>query len=155
MSNPIEETQEVYDIAKQGGGILTFYIEDQIYGIEIPYITDIIEIQPITFVPKVPSYIEGIINLRGKVIPVINVRDRFGKPKIDYDERTCIIVVENEDSAVGLIIDRVCEVINVTPEQITPPPDYKSVNSNRFIKNIVKNGDDVKLILDCQKLIFE
>lgn len=152
----LEETSTVeYNLTKQGGGILTFYVENQVYGIEIPYVTDIIEIQPITFVPKIPHYIEGVINLRGKVIPVMNVRLRFAKEKIPYDERTCIIVIENEDTSVGVIVDRVCEVMDVTPDQITPPPDYKSVNSNRFIKNIVKMGDDVKLLLDCQKLIFD
>lgn len=149
------ETEVAYDIAKHGGGILTFYIEDQTYGIEISYVTDIIEIQPITFVPKIPSYIEGVINLRGKVIPVMNVRERFGKEKIPYDERTCIIVVEHDETSVGIIVDRVCEVINFTADQITPPPDYKSVNSNKFIKNIVKTGEEVKLLLDCQKLILD
>lgn len=157
MSNVVlnDGTVVEYDITKQGGGILTFYIESQVYGIEIPYITDIIEIQPITFVPKLPAYIEGVINLRGKVIPVINVRERFGKERIEYDERTCIIVVEYDDISVGLIIDRVCEVLNVTTEEITSPPNYKSVNVNRFIKNIVKSEDEVKLILDCEKLILE
>jgi len=143
------------DISKVGGGILTFFIEDQIYGIEIPYVTDIIEIQPITIVPKVPEYIKGVINLRGKVIPVMNIRSRFGKELIPYDERTCIIVIEWEDASVGIIIDRVCEVVNVLAEDVTPPPDYKSVNSNRFIKNIVTMNDQIKLILDCEKLIID
>lgn len=150
-----QQTKTEYNFAKQGGGILTFFVEEQIYGIEISYVTDIIEIQPITFVPKIPSYIEGVINLRGKVIPVMSVRHRFGKEKIPYDERTCIIVIEHDDTSVGVIVDRVCEVAEITPDQITPPPDYKSVNSNKFIKNIIKAGEDVKLLLDCQKLIFD
>ena len=156
MNNLAQEESNVsHDIAKHGGGILTFYIESQIYGVEILYITDIIELQPITYIPKVPSYIEGVINLRGKVIPVMNVRDRFGKERIPYDERTCIIVVENEDNSVGLIVDRVCEVVEVSAQDITEPPDYKSVNSNKFIKQIVRNDEEVTLILDCHKLIFE
>ena len=157
MSTAVAENEvaSAFDIAKSGGGILTFFIDSQIYGIEIQYITDIIENQPTTLIPMIPSYIEGVINLRGKVIPVINVRDRFGKEKIEYDERTCIIVIEIEEIAVGLIIDRVSEVINATADQITAPPDNKSINSNRFIKNIVKEDDDIKLILDCHKLILE
>ncbi len=150
-----EESQHTGDFSKQGGGILTFLIEDQIYGMEISHITDIIEMQPITVVPKVPSYIKGVINLRGKVIPVMNVRARFGKEIIPYDERTCIIVVEVEDLVAGLIIDRVSEVVTVSADTITPPPDYKSVNSNRFIKNIVTLNDEIKLILDCKKLIMD
>jgi len=153
--NIIEETQVGGDISKNGGGILTFLIEDQTYGIEISHITDIIEIQPITIIPKVPEYIKGVINLRGKVIPLMNIRARFGKELIPYDERTCIIVIEWEDISVGLIIDRVCEVFNVKAKDVTPPPDYKAVNANRFIKNIVTSNDQIKLILDCEKLIFD
>lgn len=143
------------DISKNGGGILTFYVEDQIYGIEIKYITDIIEIQPITAVPKVPKYIKGVFNLRGKVVPVMSIRERFGKKQIPYDSRTCIVVVELNDVSAGIIIDKVCEVVNVTPKDITSPPSFKSVNANRFISHIVNAEDHVKLILDCKKLIFD
>lgn len=143
------------DTSKSVAGILTFIVDTQVYGVEIHCVTDIIEIQPITLIPKLPSYIEGVINLRGKVVPVINVRERFQKEKIPYDERTCIVVIEIDDISVGIIVDRVCEVINATEDEITAPPDYKSVNSNRFIKNIVKTGEQVKLILDCHKLVLD
>lgn len=157
MSSTVAENamQEAVDTTRNVVGILTFFVDSQIYGVEIHCVTDIIEVQPITLIPTLPKYIEGVINLRGKVIPVINVRERFGKEKIPYDERTCIVVIEIEDIAVGLIVDRVSEVINATADEITSPPDYKSVNSNRFIKNIVKTGDQVKLILDCHKIILE
>lgn len=143
------------DISKNGGGILTFYVEDQIYGIEIKYITDIIEILPITAIPKVPKYIKGVFNLRGKVIPVMSIRERFGKEQIPYDSRTCVVVLEINDVSAGIIIDKVCEVANVKSDDITPPPSFKSVNVNRFISNIVNADDHVKLILDCNKLIFD
>lgn len=157
MSDFVENGENLIggNISKNGGDILTFYIEEQVYGMEIQYITDIIEMQLITVVPKVPKYIKGVINLRGKVIPVMDVRERFEKEVIPYDERTCIIVVEWEDIAVGLIIDRVREVMGVHASDITPPPDYKSVNSNRYISHIVTNSDGIKLILDCQKLILD
>lgn len=143
------------EISKDGGGILTFYIEDQIYGIEIKYITDIIEIQPITAVPKVPQFIKGVFNLRGKVIPVMSIRERFGIEQIPFDSRTCIVVVDIDDVSVGIIIDKVCEVFNVSSTDITPPPTFKSVNANQFIAHIVNAKDHVKLILDCRKLIFD
>ncbi len=160
MAEITETTQAVdaevdNDITKKGGGILTFMVEDQIYGIEIKYVTDIIEVQPITYIPKVPEYIKGVINLRGKVIPVMNIRSRFGKEEIPYDSRTCIIVMEYDDVSAGVIIDRVSEVIRVSSKDITAPPSYKSVNSNRFISHIVNAENHVKLILDCKKLIFE
>lgn len=147
----VDETE----IRKDGGGILTFYVEDQIYGIEIKYITDIIEIQPITPVPKVPAFIKGVFNLRGKVVPVMSIRERFGIKQIPYDSRTCIVVVSMEDVSVGIIIDKVCEVFNVGAGDITSPPSFKSVNANKFISHIVNAKDHVKLILDCRKLIFD
>lgn len=138
-----------------GGEILLFNIEDSVYGVEIQYITEIIGMQPITIVPKVPNYIKGVINLRGKVIPVLSIRKRFGKEEIDYDQRTCIIVIEWEGTAAGFIVDRVREVAAVRPEQISATPDYRSVNANRYIRNIIDSGNEIKLLLDCKKLVTE
>ena len=143
------------NFTQYGGEILLFNIENNVYGVEIQYITEIIGIQPITIVPKVPNYIKCVINIRGKVIPVMSVRNRFGKEEIPYDERTCIIVVEWDGIAVGLIVDRVREVLAVKPSQISATPDYKSVNSNRYIRNIVDSNNEIKLLLDCQKLVTE
>lgn len=140
---------------QHGGEILLFTIEDNVYGIEIQYITEIIGIQPITIVPKVPAYIKGVINIRGKVVPVMSVRSRFGKEEIEFDSRTCIIVVEWDGVAVGLIADRVREVETVKPEEICPTPDYKSVNMNQYIRCIINSEDGVRLLLNCQKLVME
>ena len=148
-------TDTVKDFSKNGGEMLLFNIEKNVYGIEIQYITEIIGIQPITIVPKVPNYIKGVINIRGKVIPVMSVRKRFNKEEIPYDERTCIIVVEYDSISVGLIVDRVREVLPVKANQISATPDYKSVNSNRYIRNIIDSNNEIKLLLDCQKLITE
>ncbi len=153
--NVIEQDLAHRDITKTGGELLTFFVEGQTYGLEIQYVTDIIEIQPITVIPKIPKYIEGVINLRGKVIPVMNVRSRFGKDHIDYDERTCIIVVEMDDISVGLIVDRVSEVISVLASQLTPPPNNKTVNANKYIKHLVNTDDDVIFILDSNKIIID
>lgn len=140
---------------QNGGEILLFTIEDSVYGIEIQYITEIIGIQPITIVPKVPSYIKGVINIRGKVVPVMSVRARFGKEEIEFDSRTCIIVIEWDGVAVGLIADRVREVETVKSEEICPTPDYKSVNMNQYIRCIIDSADGVRLLLNCQKLVME
>lgn len=142
-------------IAEDGGEILQFEIDNAVYGIEIQYITEIIQIQQITIVPKVPDYIKGMMNLRGKVIPVMSVRRRFGKEEIPYDDRTCIIVVEWDGLAVGLIVDRVREVARVLPEEISSTPDYKNVNMNHFIKYIIESNDEIKLLLDCETLVME
>lgn len=147
---------EVKDFSETGGEILLFLIENATYGIEIKYINEIIGIEQITIVPKVPDYIKGVINIRGKVVPVISVRKRFGKPEIPYDERTCIIVIEYDDGTqVGIIVDRVKEVNMVKVSEISETPDYKKVNSNRYIKNIIESNGEIKLLLNCEKLIHD
>lgn len=134
--------------------MLSFSIGDATYAIEIKYIKEIIGVDQITFVPKVPDYIKGVINLRGKVVPVISVRGRFGMEEIPYDSRTCIIVLEFEDGEqVGVIVDRVQEVVDVKPEDMSKTPDSKNINTNRYIKSIAQMDDSVKLLIDCNKLI--
>ncbi|NLM79860.1 MAG: purine-binding chemotaxis protein CheW, partial [Clostridiales bacterium] len=105
--------EQIVDDDPQDGRYLTFSLDSECYGIEIKYVTEIIGIQPITEVPEMPEYIKGIINLRGRIIPVMDVRLRFKKPFREYDERTCIIVIEIRDIVLGLIIDRVSEVLTI------------------------------------------
>lgn len=131
---------------------LTFALGSDSYGIEICHVTEIIGIQPITEVPELPEYIRGIINLRGKIIPVMDVRLRFGKPFKDYDDRTCIIVIEIGDISIGLIVDSVSEVLSIPDTEIVPPPEMNKTG-NKYIKGIGKAGSDVKLLLDCEKLL--
>jgi len=136
----------------QKGKFLTFSLGNEFYGIEIMYVTEIIGIQVITEVPELPEYIKGIINLRGKIIPVMDVRLRFKKEPKEYNDRTCIIVVDIKNISIGLIVDSVSEVILIPEGEIIPPPDI-SKNRNRYIKSIGKVGDGVKLLLDCDKLL--
>ena len=153
MSEYIEQTT---NFLSDGGEILQFEIDDAVYGIEIQYITEIIQIQQITIVPKVPSYIKGMMNLRGKVIPVMSVRSRFGKEEIPYDDRTCIVVIEFEDGQqVGVIVDRVHEVVVVKKDIISKVPDAKNVNANRYLKSIINMESGIRLLLDCDKLIMD
>ncbi len=136
----------------QRGKYLTFSLGNEFYGIEIKYVTEIIGIQPITEIPELPDHIKGIINLRGKIIPVMDVRLRFKKPSMEYNDRTCVIVVDIKDVSVGLIVDSVSEVLSIEEEEIVPPPDIKK-GGNKYIKAIGKVGDEIKLILDCDKLL--
>jgi purine-binding chemotaxis protein CheW len=138
----------------QRGKFLAFTLASESYGIEIKYVTEIIGIQPITEVPELPGYIRGIINLRGKIIPVMDVRLRFGKRLIDYNDRTCVIVIEISEVSIGLIVDSVSEVLSIPDADIVPPPDM-SRGGNHFIKGIGKVGHEVKLVLDCNKLLHE
>ncbi|QUH25570.1 chemotaxis protein CheW [Serpentinicella alkaliphila] len=136
----------------QKNKFLTFSLGEELYGIEIKYVTEIIGIHVITQIPEMPEYIRGIINLRGKIIPVMDVRLRFNKEFREYNDRTCVIVIDIKEVSIGLIVDSVCEVLTIQETDIVPPPDIKK-GSNRYIKGIGKTGSDVKLILDCERLL--
>jgi purine-binding chemotaxis protein CheW len=138
----------------QKGRFLTFSLCNEIYGIEIKYVTEIIGLQPITEIPELPEYIKGIINLRGKIIPVMDVRLRFKKKSIEYNNRTCVIVIDIETISIGLIVDSVSEVITIPDSDIVAPPDINKT-ANKYIKGIGKVANDVKLLLDCTKLLSE
>ncbi len=153
MSNYKEDEK---DFVTTGGEVLLFTLDDTVYGIEIKYINEIIGIDQITVVPMVPDYIKGVTNLRGKIVPILSVRKRFGKPEIPYDERTCIIVLEFEDgNQAGIIVDRVREVTAAKPEEICTTPTHRNVNANHYIKNIIENKDGIQLLLNCEKLVME
>ena len=139
----------------QHGRFLTFALGEEVFGVEIKYVTEIIGLQPITILPEVPEYIKGIINLRGKIIPVIDMRLKFKKNAVEYNDRTCIIVIETKELSIGLIVDNVAEVLSIDDDHIVPPPDQRTGIKNRYIKNIGKVGNDVKLLLDCEKLFNE
>lgn len=136
----------------QKGKFLTFMLGKETYGLEIMHVTEIIGIQPITEVPELPQYIKGIINLRGKIIPVMDVRLRFGKSYREYDDRTCIVVIDISDISIGLIVDSVSEVLSIAEDNIVPHPEVNR-SGNKYIKGIGKAGSDVKLLLDCNKLL--
>ncbi len=152
MSDVFEENN-ILEEDTQHGRFLTFTLEDEVYGIEIKYVTEIIGIQSITKVPEVPDYVKGIINLRGKIIPVIDVRLKFAKPAMEYDDRTCIIVIDITEISVGLIVDNVDEVLTIDDQDIAAPPVNKTGFENRYIKGIGKAGDKVQLLLDCDRLL--
>jgi purine-binding chemotaxis protein CheW len=148
---------EVQDRLEQGedtqkGKYLTFTMEKETYGIEIRFVTEIIGIQPITAVPELPEYIRGIINLRGKIIPVMDVGLRFKKPFRLYNDRTCIIVIDINEISIGLIVDSVSEVLVIRDEDIVEPPDISN-GGHKYIKGIGKVGSDIKLLLDCEKML--
>lgn len=147
--------EDINDVAEdtQKGKYLSFHIADEDYGIEIRYVTEIIGIQAITDVPDMPVYIRGVINLRGNVIPVMDVRARFNLPEKSYEERTCIVVVNVDDKSVGLVVDMVNEVIDIPDKQIEPPPRAKA-ESGQYIQGMGKVENEVKILLDVRRLLY-
>lgn len=132
---------------------LTFMIDKETFGIEIRYVMEIIGIQAITEMPEMPDYIKGIINLRGRIIPVMDVRLRFRKAPRDYDDRTCVIVTDFDGVWVGLVVDSVSEVLTIDDGEIAERPELSGGDSRGYVRNIGKKDGSVILLLDCGKLI--
>ena len=132
---------------------MVFVINNQKYALSSKYITEIIEILPITKIPFLPEYMKGIINLRSTIIPVMDARMRFGMEPIEYSERTCIIIIENEANKIGLIVDAVNEVLTIPPKQIMESTKEKNDLKESFVNGISQINNDIQLILDCDSLV--
>lgn len=147
--------EDMDDEDSQEGKFLTFKLGDEEFGIEIRNVTEIIGLQKISKVPDMPGFIKGVINLRGNVIPVMDVRSRFTMDERNYDDRTCVIVVSISGISVGLVVDTVREVADIDEKNISPAPKVRDDGSSRYIKGMGKVGEDVKILLDVDKLLFE
>ncbi|MBO5303295.1 MAG: purine-binding chemotaxis protein CheW [Lachnospiraceae bacterium] len=136
---------------------VTFKSGNEYFALKIQYVNEIIVFQEITEVPESEDYIKGLINLRGKIIPVIDVRVRFKQEPIEYTDRTCIIVINVKDTVVGLIVEKIAEVVEITEENILPPPSatigHEEKSQNKYVYGIGKVGESVKLLLDPDRLL--
>lgn len=137
------------------GRYLTFMLGNEAFGIEIRVLIEIISIQPLNPMPNVPEYIKGVLNLRGKVFPVIDMRLKFKMRPMEYTERTCIIIINTAKFQAGLVVDSVAEVLALTDDNIVPPPGTVGKFGNRYISGIGKTGNRVTLLLDCEKLFTD
>jgi len=141
------------------GKYLTFSLGKEDYGVGILSVREIIGVMEITAVPHTPPYVKGVINLRGRVIPVIELRLKFGMGSQEYDERTCIIVVEVQTRTVpvqvGMVVDSVSEVLNVAASEIEPPPSLGTAMETENILGMAKIKGGVKILLDVNKVVGE
>lgn len=131
---------------------LTFHLNGEDYGIDISHVIEIVGVQKITEVPDLPGYLKGVVNMRGLVIPVMDVRLRFGMSERTYDERTCMIFVRIDNDTVGLLVDRVNEVAEIPVGQIEPPPPGRAGEAG-YIMGLGKVGNTVKLLLDTREIL--
>ena len=149
--------QAMNHMGKREGKYLTFSLANEEYGIGILKIKEIIGMMPITTVPQTPSFVKGVINLRGKVIPVIDLRLRFDMEGIDYSERTCIIVVEimgrTGTILIGIVVDSVSEVLNIKEEDIEETPAFGARLDTEFIMGMAKLDGGVKILLDIDRVL--
>lgn len=134
---------------------LTFYTDKQLFGISIADVVQIVGMQDITSVPEFPSYAKGVINLRGTIIPIIDVRLRLKKEEITYNERTCIIVTNINGAYIGFIVDSVNEVINIYKDNISNPPQMGENYINTYITGIAKLSNNIVLLIDLKKILNE
>lgn len=137
------------------GKYLTFALGKEDYGLEILKVREIIGMMNITAVPQVPGYVKGVINLRGKVIPVIDLRLKFGMEEMGVTVETCVIVINLKEVLIGIIIDKVKEVLDIKQDNIEPAPNFGSDVHTDFILGIGKVGDSVKLLLNIEKVLGE
>lgn len=139
------------------GKYLTFDLAEEEYGLEILRVREIIGMMEITPVPRTPEFVLGVVNLRGKVIPVADLRLKFGLPYKEPDERTCVIVVEVQSAGstiqMGIVVDRVNEVVDVRSEDIEPTPSFGANLDTAFILGMAKVGDKVKILLDIDRVL--
>lgn len=136
-----------------GGKYLTFGLADEQYGLEILKVREINGMMPITAIPRTPEFVKGVINLRGKVIPVIDLRLKFDMPAVQATEQTCIIVVDVGYVEMGIIVDQVSEVLNIPSEDIEPPPSFGVSVDTDFILGMGKSTNGVKILLDIEKVL--
>jgi purine-binding chemotaxis protein CheW len=127
---------------------LTFNLIDRPYGVPIGTVREINRFGDITPVPGMPAYLAGVMNLRGKVVPVMNLRVRFGMPMTDATRETCIIVNDTEDGPIGIIVDKVCDVVTINGKTIEPAPSTQESTEAKWIQGIAKSEDRVILLID-------
>ncbi|MCX7823227.1 MAG: chemotaxis protein CheW [Syntrophobacterales bacterium] len=153
------EKSEVSAKRAMPGKYLTFRLGNEEYGIEILKVKEIIGMMPITPIPQTPAYIKGVINLRGKVIPVIDLRLRFHMEEVPYNERTCIIVVEvklvNEPISIGIVVDAVSEVSQIKEEEIEVTPSFGTSLDTSYILGMAKTDNSVKILLDIDQVLTQ
>lgn len=148
-------TQNVTSAAQYEGKYLTFCLDGEEYGLEILKVREIIGMMSITAVPRTPAFIKGVINLRGKVIPVIDLRTKFGLAQAERTDETCIIVVDVGDVEVGVVVDRVSEVRDIAGGDIDDPPSFGTTVDASFILGMGKTAQKVTILLDITRVLAQ
>ena len=156
-NNATSTMAQIEKMTDMAGKYLTFQLSTEEYGIEILKVREIIGLMPITIVPRTPKYIRGVINLRGKIIPVIDLRVKFGMVPAKDTELTCIIVVDSHKNheliQMGILVDTVSEVLDINEKEIEPPPSFGATVDSGFILGMAKVKQDVKILLNIEDVL--
>ncbi|MCC9601204.1 chemotaxis protein CheW [Stieleria sp. JC731] len=149
----IAQIAEMTDLSTEGNQFLTFTLQDEEFGIEILRVQEIKGLSRITPIPNMPYYIRGVMNLRGTVVPIIDLRAKFAMPQVDYNQFTVIIVVTIGEKVIGLVVDAVSDVLNVAEENIESAPDLGGQADTTFMTGIAKSGERLITLLNMEDLI--
>jgi purine-binding chemotaxis protein CheW len=142
-------------VADTGQEYVTFTLNDEMYAFDALHVQEIIELSTVTKVPHLPDYLKGVINLRGTIIPVIDLKQKFGMQRGEYLKHTCIIVTEYSRGVMGLIVDSVSDILNILPQSISDAPDFGTSINTEFIAGMAKAGDALVLLLDVDRVLTE
>lgn len=148
-----DEGSGKHEGALAGGKFLTFSLGQEDYAISILKVQEIIGMMDVTMVPRMPPCVRGVINLRGKIVPVIDLRTKFEMPRVERTEETCIIVVDGLAGEMGIIVDRVSEVLDIAAREIEPPPVFGALVNTDYLLGIGKSGGRVQLVLDIERVL--
>ncbi len=149
----MEAVATLENVANKEGKFLTFELGNEEYGVEILKVKEIIGIMNITTVPQTPDYMKGVINLRGKVIPVLDLRLKFSMQEEEHTQETCIIVVEVNNTLIGIVVDRVSEVLEIKKEEIEAAPSFGQAIDTKFIMGLGKAKGKIIILLDIEKVL--
>jgi purine-binding chemotaxis protein CheW len=142
-------------VADAGQEYVTFTLNEEIYAFDALQVQEIIELTSVTKVPHLPGYLKGVINLRGTIIPVIDLKLKFGMESGEYKKHTCIIVTEYSRGVMGLIVDSVSDILNIHPQSISNAPNFGTSINTEFIAGMAKTGDSLVLVLDVDRVLTE
>jgi purine-binding chemotaxis protein CheW len=147
------ESDRQIGLTTDGSQFLTFQLGDELYGVDILRVQEIKGYTTVTKIPNTPSHIKGVLNLRGTIVPIIELRTKFGMPTIDYTMFTVIVVVVVQEKIMGLVVDAVSDVLDIDRKDIQPPPQFGAKVDVSFINGIGKSGDKLIALLDMDRLL--
>lgn len=155
LESATKELNQQIGLATDGSQFLTFNLGDELYGVDILRVQEIKGYTVVTKIPNTPPYIKGVLNLRGTIVPIIELRTKFGMPTIEYTAFTVIIVVVVRDKIMGLVVDSVSDVLNIDKKDIQLPPQFGAKVDVSFMNSIGKSGDKLVALLDMDRLLSD
>lgn len=153
MEDTVVQAPEAGQFEDLKGRSLSFYIGDVLYGLPLMNVLEIINVQPVTNVPGTPAYVKGVINLRGSIVPLVDMRLKFGQPERDYDDQTNFVITQLGDMQVGLAVDRVSNVITAQEIDTSSLPEFSTVNANRYMTSVSRVGGALVMNLNAETIL--